>query len=315
VTFDYSFGGLIVRSPIALAGLRPASASRAGHDVQLIVERGAAPVAERRHFAWPGRYGLRLGEYRGRWLMQPAFAGGFLIDRDGRTIRMLSDILPPPQILVDVLVRRVLPRVATLHGAVALHAAALADLGAGVILAGRSGAGKSTMVAAAALSGIDILSEDISVLWPEKTPMIAPAATGISVWPDTRRGLALDLARCSEMPGYGGKLRYEPDQSAAADTVPICAIIVLERVGGSEPPATARLSPLPKVAALQMLAPQMLRFNPAASQRIGMLVGMNRVLDHAAAWRLTYPSDFSRLSAAIDVLRQTMPQRLRGAAY
>ena len=71
----------------------------------------------------------------------------------------------PAPALADVLVRRVLPRVATLSGATAIHAAALAGQDGGLLLLGPSGAGKSTLSAALAhFLGWEILSDDISIL-------------------------------------------------------------------------------------------------------------------------------------------------------
>ena len=48
-------------------------------------------MPERDHYRWPGRYGLRLGTYRGQWLMQSSFDGSFLIARDGRSIHVVCE--------------------------------------------------------------------------------------------------------------------------------------------------------------------------------------------------------------------------------
>jgi hypothetical protein len=304
VSYDYLFGGLGVRATVPLLGLRPYRAdAAAGRMVSLSVEEGPAPIPDRHHFSWPGRYGLTLGQVGERWLMTSLFGDAFLLDPDGRAIHAFCASLPPRQEFMDVLVRRILPRIATLFGATALHAAALGDGTGGLLFFGVSGAGKSTLTAALAqLAGWDILSDDISVVWTDEPPLLAPAATGVCVWPPSQAALELDPAQCEEMPGYGGKVRYDPGQRQSIDSMPLKGFVFLDRTGSDAP----RLERVPLAQAIADAVQQIIKFNPDApfpqerAVQVDRLRAMMRVIP---SWRLVYPTDYAALPATIDTLR------------
>lgn len=257
---------------------------------------GTAPEPDHEHFAWPGRYGLKLGEYRGQWLMRSAFDGSFLIARDGTSIQVFCDHLPPSQALTDVLVRRILPRVTTLFGATAIHSAALAGRGGALMLLGRSGAGKSTLSAALAhFLGWDILSDDISILRGDGAPMLTPAATGVCLWPPSRDGLGLAPEHCTEMPGYDGKLRYDPYRGSG-DPALLQAFVFLDRTADCTSPRLERLSLAQGVAEI---VPQIIRFNPhgsSAAERVAALGTLAPIMRSTPVWRLIYPASYAALS-------------------
>ena len=304
MTFDYLFGGLSIRSTLSIDGLRENPSAVGQPDILLTAEISAPPVPERDHYRWPGRYGLRLGTYRGQWLMQSSFDGSFLIARDGRSIHVVCEALPPGPALVDVLVRRVLPRVATLSGATAIHAAALAGQDGGLLLLGPSGAGKSTLSAALAhFLGWEILSDDISILREkDEVPMLAAAATGVCVWPQSREGLGLPPGDCFAMPGYDGKLRYDPRRERMTGAVPLRGFVFLDRSADCAEPQVDRLSLATGVA---QVVPQIIRFNPegaSSAERIAGLVALTGAMRTAPVWRLSYPASYAALPAVAATL-------------
>jgi hypothetical protein len=294
VTFDYAFGGLAVSSAIPLEGLRPGTAS--GPAIRVTGEAGPPPAPDHVHFTWPGRYRMRLAELGDRWLVQSAFDGTFLFARDGSAMHIFSSQLPPGRDLLDVLARRLLPRVAILHGATLIHAAALADERGALLLLGTSGAGKSTLTAALAhIAGLRILSDDMSLVWRGEPATIAPAATGVCVWPASREGLGLPLAECHEMSGYEGKVRFDPPGGDTIASAQLRAFVFLNR---SDAIAEPRLTRLSLAEGMAGAIPQILFFNPNGSsvdERIASLNLVNRAMRVAPAWRLDYPASFAAL--------------------
>lgn len=264
-------------------------------------------MADRFLFEWSGRYGLKLGQHGEDWLLASAFDGIFLIDRQVTTIRAYCAEMPPRQEFMDVLVRRIFPRIATLLGATAIHAAALGDRNGGLLLLGASGAGKSTLTAALAhFSHWDILSEDISIVWNDGEPVLAPAATGVCVWPESQAALKLDPAFCSELPGYDGKLRYDRTGDHSLESPPLRGAVFLNRSVDCVAP---RLDPMTRAESLIGAINQLIAFNPAAPIRTGkaLLVGrLNAILGAAPSYRLTYPGSYAALPAVTDLLREVV---------
>lgn len=305
MTFDYHFGGLALTAPLPLEGLRPRTwPAQEGRTVRVTAEAGPPPVPEREHFAWPGRYRLRLGEVDGRWLMQSAFDGSCLIERDGSAIHMICADLPPGQEAMDVLTRRIMPRLPILFGAATIHAASLAGGEGALMLLGPSGAGKSTLSAAmAAQAGWEILSDDMSVLWPGEPAMLAPAATGVCVWPESREGLGLALDPCLSLPGYQGKLQYRPIGGARDTLAPLKGFVFLNRTTACTAP---RLDRLTLAEGMTLTVPQLIQFNPSGSggnERVASLRHLIDAMRTAPAWRLTYPAAFAALPEVVATLR------------
>lgn len=267
----------------------------------LSLESGPAPAPDRLLFQWGGRYGLSLGTLGDDWLMASSFDGVFLISKSPASVRC---IVGNPEELAwrDVLIRRVLPRVAMLHGATTMHGAALASGQNGLVLLGQSGAGKSTLSAALGHAGWDILSDDISILWPDDAPMLAPATTGVCVWADSRTALDLPLDRCVPMPGYEGKVRYVSGHDRATAKVPLGAIVFLDR---SERHAAPLLQPLSPAGGLSLAMHQRIRFNPAdahGGETRRTFDQLSAVLRAAPCWRLGYPKRYDALPEVAAVL-------------
>lgn len=298
----YQFGGAALSSTIALDGLRPLPPGKSlRRAISVIAESGPAPIEDVHHFAWPGRYQLRLGEHRGAWLMQSALGGAFLIDRDASAVRVFGWGGSADQAINDVFVRRVLPRMTNLLGATAIHAASLAGPRGGVLLLGPSGAGKSTLSAALShLAGWKLLGDDMATLWTDDQPSLAPAAKGVCVWPESRAGLGLPLEECRELPGYGGKLAYQPAYAGSDEPVPLRNLLFLKRSPDIEMPSFDKLS---QAEAIAEVVPQIIHFNPngsAGAERVAALRSLSRAIDADSAWRLHYPASYAGLPGVVD---------------
>jgi len=150
-----------------------------------------------------------------------------------------------------------------------------------------------------------VLSDDISILWDRDTPTVAPATTGICVWPDSRQALRLDDAHCVPMPGYPGKMRFVPGNESSTALVPLGALVFLEQGEGNAP----SISPISGAEAATRASHQRIRFNPSdpagreMHDGFAALVAIARV---TPCYRLTRPRDYGALPAAVALLRQTL---------
>jgi hypothetical protein len=302
-TSTYSFGGLRLHSTMRVDQLRSGHPeAKAWADVALSFETGEPPVHDRISYRWPGRYGLIVGTCGDEWLMTSSLDGAFLISRERHRVRCISAPGASFDACVDVLIRRVLPRVATLFGASAIHAAALARPEGGVLLLGMSGAGKSTMTASLGHAGWQILSDDISVLWGREEPLLAPAAQGVCVWPASREGIDLPIERCRPMPAYDGKTHFVPEGEPAIAPVPLSALVFLKREGEVAPV----LEPMSEAEALMAAAHMLVQFDPgdpARPDRVQGFARLNAAVKAAPSYRLRYPNDFAALAQVELLLR------------
>jgi hypothetical protein len=266
---------------------------------------GSPPAADDVLFRWNGRYGLALGRAGDRWLLTSALDCAFAFDESASTISCIVRDQTDPGWL-DVLVRRILPRVAMRHGAVAVHAAAAARNGRAMLLLGASGAGKSTTSAALGAAGWDVLSDDISIVWDHADPHVAPATTGICVWADSHAALDLPLRKSVAMPGYSGKRRYVPGFETNTAPVSLEAIILLERSDGAEEPS---LVPVPCIEALGSTTRQRIRFNPADTSGEELqetFAALSAIVENTRCYRLSYPSNYDALPAVVERLRELL---------
>lgn len=301
--FLYRFGRLTLTSDFAVSGLRRLRGVEGTvADITLSAERAAAPAAERIVFAWRGRYAMRLGTIGGDWLIDSALDGVFRLDRGLRRLWVYSAQRPPSAAAIDVLVRRVLPRMLAGRGATTLHAAAAtAPGGKSVLLLGRSGAGKSTTAAALAIRpDWDVFSDDLSVLWDDVPPVAAPSATGVCLWEASRAGLGIDPALCHAMPGYDGKFRFEPPVAAKTDPAPLSAMVFLSRETDIDRP---ELSAMPRPEALVDALRQLILFDPSdREEHAAAAARLNRIFGALEVVRLRYPPRFDALPAVADAI-------------
>lgn len=314
--FRYNFGGLHLCSDIALPDLVDAGADTAALPaLTLTAVAGSAIEPDKVWYRWQQGYRLEIGERGPHWLFRSKFPGQFVVDRDGAALRMITPDLPPPAAAIEVLQRRVLPRVAMLRGAIMVHAASLAHAGRGIMLIGRSGAGKSTLCGSLALQpDWQMLGDDAALLWHPDAPMLGGGAKAVCLWPESQQGLQLDATAGEALASATGKRRAPIVGADPPALVPLAAMIFLERGGAGFAP---RLEPLSLVDFSRLIVPQIMLFNPHgdfAQQRIDALVGLVRAAQARPAWRLVYPSDFAALPDVAALLRAAMARDARDCA-
>lgn len=298
VPFKYYFGGIEITSQIPFKRLRTA---RPGDQIfgqtEIIAVQGPAPAEDERLFDWPGRFGMKLGKSGDQWRVI-ASNGVILIEPDAAVVRIFAPD-PNETLLKDLLVRRLLPRLVKLKGAVTYHAASLEKDGLGILLMGESGAGKSTMSAGLRLAGDwTIHGDDMALIWQDGGDVITSAGADIAIWPQSAEGLCLPDPSRKTLLGYDGKQSFQPDVETmdGPRKTPVSGIFFLHRTGECDRASVSRLS---RPEAFARALKQVVLFNPngvASAERISSTTRLNETLKIVPAWQLTYPSRFSAFS-------------------
>jgi hypothetical protein len=133
-------------------------------------------------------------------------------------------------------------------GDVAMHASAVEVGGHGVVLAGPSMYGKTTLAAAFAAAGHRLLTEDTTRISAGETPLVFPGPAAVRLRADVAGSIR--LAGASPIPVDQGRTPLVFDASLRGDGagVPLAAVIVLRRGDGSP-----RLEPIPTAEATRDL--------------------------------------------------------------
>lgn len=249
-------------------------------------------------YRWPGRYKLTLSTVGAGWLLTTSAHGATFVSADGRSIICYPDAAASPD-WPDVLVRRIIPRLAQWHGRIALHAATVSDGRAATILLGPSGAGKSTLAAALRQHvGWRVLSDDISLVDGDAAPPVAlPTGAGLCLWPDSLSTLVPSVSHCRIVAGHDDKRWLEVDVETVEPRRVVSAILVLSAEGAAEEHAPIAIHPVAPRDAAMHAGVQMVCFNPsdpALFARAWAAVG--RLVDAVPTFSLTYARGYAHLA-------------------
>lgn len=318
---DYAFGGLLIESQVPLPGLclaRPTDGLAAGRpepDIHIEYAITPAPPSDGPVlFVWKGRFGLVLARHGDGWIIRDVHGNAVQVSACARRLVCFTPSPETLPLLQTLLVRRILATVSTLHGRLNIHAASLATAHAGddsddgaILLMGNSGAGKSTMTTALAQTGQwRVFSDDMTILsglTPSNTPSQPrawPACSGISLWQQSQRALALAEADCPDLAGFDGKISYIPQQMLPHAHARPRAMIFLCDAAADGKIAWQRIT---GVETRVMAASQMQPFNP--TDRAAMAAHLQQVLQlmaTTAAYTLAYPRDFAMLPQCVDAI-------------
>lgn len=295
----YVYGGLQIVADAALERLSP-TADGAAADIEISFRRlGAPPKRERQLYALPGRFQLSLWTSGPDWVFRSAALDeDVLVSADGRVIRCFPRGAPSTG-LAEFLIRRVLPRVAQLHGRLTLHAGLVLGPHGALLLTGPSGAGKSTLTTALGLMvGWRQLSDDISILSPDGGGVWA-SAPGAYLTPSSAAGLGFDQSEGGGDPSHSGKAWFGVGAGSHAPA-PIAGLLFLARRPNAAPP---RLVAVPRPQAFAALQPQLIAFDPSNATMSAQLFGrFGRLVGQMSCYQLDYPSDYAALPAVAAAL-------------
>jgi hypothetical protein len=256
VTHRYAAYGLAIESNRALPGLRAGAAGRA--DVTVEFAEGLAPQVDdaaarttartgshSTHRCDDGGWLYRLASHGGEraWSMRVSGAGD-RIELRWRGAVALADV----GALVEV---TGVPAALTLRGVPLLHGCVVGAGGAAFLVLGASGAGKSSVAAAAVASGRTLLADDVAALEARAAGVYAHVGgSRLRMNEDTARALGWDpgeLERVYVTPDLPPKL-FAPLPGEGGGARRVAAIFVLgERRAGqatierAAPPAALRL--------------------------------------------------------------------------
>jgi hypothetical protein len=192
------------------------------------------------------------------------------------------------------------------RGLFGVHAAGVALDGRGVVLAGSSGSGKTTLAIALALSGFDLLGDDMLFLrtdggepqllaFPDELDL---SETTVSFFPELEARLR---------PGrLAGAVKRQLDPGALETAVAAAArpaLVLFPRIAPSGAPSS--VTPLSSDEALLELAPNVLLTEPSSSQR--HLDALGSLVVAGPCFRLAAGRDFGRVTALVRDLLDDVP--------
>lgn len=226
----------------------------------------------------------------------------FILSTDGRDV----DCIPDPDDDTRwraIYTQQVVPLALSLQGQAVYHGGAVVIADGAAAFLGRSGQGKSTLVAACAARGHAFLSDDCLVLREESQPgnarvMALPNADFIRLWPDSVHGHAAAPGRGRIHPG-SPKPRLQADPEA----LPYCdaprhirlAFVLSEPVDDTIDvkqlsPSEATMAWSANAFLLDLKSPQSLRRNLARAGRLAATVPV---------YRLAYPRRYELLDEVV----------------
>jgi hypothetical protein len=297
--FEYDLGGFEVRSTCALPGLRARPDARESLRIHVETAGGPPPAAGQELFRWPGLYGLTLATLDEGWLFSTRAHGAAALSADGRTLRCFPDAASSSD-WPDVVVRRILPRIAQWHGRVALHASTIADARSAIVLLGPSQAGKSTLAAAMRGRGWRVLSDDISLFDADRTSASAfPTTAGVCLWPDSLSAIVGPGVAGRRVAGHAAKQWVGEGHDSPERACPVSALVLLDPRDDGD----ASLDRVDPASAAMCAGQQMVVFNP--NDAVGLSrawAAIGRLVTAVPMFRCRYRRDYDRLAELVDLL-------------
>jgi hypothetical protein len=238
--------------PLALADRAPRVRLRIADRAEVTAGLGpGTQVLERLTLPTGRRVPVLRGDRRRGYLLSAPGSGVFHVSAGGRKVRAAPNRVSPWR-WQRHLIGRVLPFAAALAGLEPFHASAVAGEAGGVVFAGESGLGKSTLAAGLVLAGWRLLTDDVlAVSVADGAARAHPGAGLLWVRPPTMQSLGTSTAgRLGEVVGRardGVRLAVP----VVTEAVAVRAIYLLEPAGARGP---AGLAPPPAALAARLLA-------------------------------------------------------------
>lgn len=230
----YTVYGLILRLPFFCSALTPAPPDE---EPDVTVSYGSAPRALlnpaassddwTRGYTWqasPGRFLLQGGRRAGRFFVE-----------GGTRVTIEPNPAAEQERLVYHLLHCVLAAILQQRGLLVLHANAVATDRGAVIVAGRSGAGKSTTLAALLNRGCVMLSDDITVLCrrPGRRIEVLPGIPRMHLYEDAAAGLGWDIHGLPRNPVRRAKTVVPAPGGLGVTPAPLRGLYILKPHNGA----------------------------------------------------------------------------------
>ena len=195
-----------------------------------------------------------------------------------------------------------LPLALAARGALVVHASAVALRTGAIVLAGRAGAGKSTIAALLAREGFPVIADDGVVLeGPLPALRVVASYPGLRLYDDSARVAGLELSRSELVAEYSRKRRVVP---ATAPARRFSESFTLTAMYSLAPGASnIRFEKLARRdAAVEVLA-HAYRIDPA--DRVALAAQLDAVAAIVpGVWRVSYPRDLTRAESLASAIAE-----------
>jgi hypothetical protein len=298
--FGYRFAGERLASDLHFASLgRPRGLSSAGFCV--VGTRIELPAGRHPSHSWflPRRpddpYIWLFEDGQGGTLDAPGF-GRFAVRERSLLVDWSGATVPAP-VAEHFLLNQILPMFLAQHGRLILHAAAVRVAGACLAFAGETGIGKSTLAAAFAAAGAEVLTDDGVVIGTEQTPMSAAATyRNLRLLPDS---LAHFAGAGTALPAGSTVMAKRevalPGQRPRAGRFwPLAALYFLQHSTGSSADVLVQ-GLTPREACMRLLG-QSFQLDVTDGRAVARVFAkVARLADAVPCFTLSYPRCFERL--------------------
>jgi hypothetical protein len=226
----------------------------------------------------------------------------FEIDFSSEAIRIAAGDCARPETIRHLLADQILPRIITHKGGLVLHASAVSSTVGALLFIGPSGSGKSTLAASMHASGFSLLGDDAIIISDVGNALGARAVyRSLRLFPDSiEEVLDASSAKISSIASYTTKRKVENlDRRPPDGPVPVRAVFLLESAGSAQIRIQRVASADTCIAFVEhsfwMDPTDLTRTKERMTQASALAAGV-------PTFRLTYPRDYSALSAVHDTI-------------
>jgi hypothetical protein len=136
----------------------------------------------------------------------------FEVSGDGRHVQALPVSGQAPAAIENLYLNQILPLALSRQGKLVLHASAVAIAGKGIVFAGPSGRGKSTLAASFAISGCGFLTDDDLLVEPvDGMWHLISSHPSIRLWEDSHDSLFTASTQVTQTLGFTTKKKLLAD--------------------------------------------------------------------------------------------------------
>lgn len=208
--------------------------------------------------------------------------------------------------LEHLVIDQVLPRLMAQRGAIVMHAAAIEKAGDVLLLAGETGAGKSTLCSVLAPLGFRVLTDDCVIVRSLKpTPMVVPTYPSLRLLPDTVEEFGI-TAREDLGAAYGRKRRVRIEShDESSHERPVSAVFMIGRRSHDVTKSYVRRESAVR-AHVELLA-HTFKLDPTdRSIASGVFLATGEIAKRVPVFRLELPGTLAALRADAAALARTL---------
>jgi len=234
----YHFADIRVRSSVEIPELVRANPGTAPGDITVSWVDHFAPTPTVWFYQWDDGPVIwaRFGEADGGWVVEFPELAEFRIDRSATSVAVNIRSGTPGFTVRHLLLNQILPLMLSRQGRMVLHAGAVAINGVVTAFVGPTRSGKSTLVAACARAGAEVVSDDCVVVYREGARWMAvPSYPALRLWSSALEHLGWSPDERTAASHYTDKHRVGPaasDWQFAAGPQPLVRLV---RLAGADP--------------------------------------------------------------------------------